>query len=244
MTANSLSAPHSPAPQAALQPEAASQQGTIPRALLLDFGSVISISAFERHRQTEQMLKLAAGSLSWLGPFDPRSDPLWEAMQRDEMTERDYWAIRARELGLAVGEPGWDMATLLARVRQTDPNDVVRPQMRRLIRLARAAGIRVGMLSNEFELFYGADMAQRIDVLRDMDAIVDATHTKILKPDPRAYALGLEALRCAPQDVLFVDDQFRNIAGAVCAGLQTQYFDLRDVAGNIAAIAARLKLTL
>jgi len=39
-----------------------------------------------------------------------------------------------------------------------------------------------------------------------------------------------------------VDDQFRNIAGAIRAGLQAQFFDLRDVAGNIAAIEARLKL--
>jgi putative hydrolase of the HAD superfamily len=44
--------------------------------------------------------------------------------------------------------------------------------------------------------------------------------------------------------MLFVDDQFRNIAGAVRAGLQAQYFDLRDVPGNVAAIAARLKLAL
>jgi FMN phosphatase YigB (HAD superfamily) len=43
--------------------------------------------------------------------------------------------------------------------------------------------------------------------------------------------------------VLFVDDQFRNIAGAVAVGMQTQYFDIRDVRGNVAAIVARLNLT-
>jgi putative hydrolase of the HAD superfamily len=213
-----------------------------PRALLLDFGSVISVSAFERHRQTEQLLNLPAHSLTWLGPLDPDTDPEWVAMQRDEMTEREYWALRARELGLAVGESDWDMATMLARLRHTDPNNAVRPEMRRLIRQARAGGIRVAMLSNEFELFYGPGMLERIDVLREMDAVVDATHTKILKPDPRAYQLALDALKLPPRDVLFVDDQFRNIAGAVRVGLQVQHFDLRDVAGNVAAIAARLKL--
>lgn len=215
-----------------------------PRALLLDFGSVISVSVFERHRQTERTLNLPADSLTWLGPLAPQTDPLWGAMLRDEVTERDYWATRAREVGLALGEPGWDMATLMARLRQPDPNALVRPDMRRLIRAARARGILVGVLSNEFELFYGAAMAGRIDVMRDMDVIIDATHTKILKPDPRAYAMALDALKCAAPDVLFVDDQFRNIAGAVRAGLQTQYFDLRDVGGNIAAIAARLKVVL
>jgi putative hydrolase of the HAD superfamily len=216
---------------------------TPPRALLLDFGSVISISAFERHRQTERALGLRSGSLTWRGPIDPTTDPLWVAMQRDEITEREYWAARARELGEMVGEPGWDMATMLARLRQPDANAVVRPQMQRLIYAAREMGIRVGVLSNEFELFYGPGMVEQIDVLRGMDVVIDATHTQILKPDPRAYALALEGLHCRAQEVLFVDDQFRNIAGAIQAGLQAQYFDLRDVPGNIAAVAARLQIS-
>jgi putative hydrolase of the HAD superfamily len=220
------------------------RNGATPRALLLDFGAVISLSAFERHRQTESALHLTPNSLTWMGPLDPESDPLWGAMQRDEISEREYWAIRARELGEAVGESGWDMATMSARLQQGDPNSVVRPEMDRLIRAARAQGILVGVLSNEAELFYGAAIVQRIDILRDMDAMIDATHTKILKPDPLAYTLALEALGCKAWEVLFVDDQFRNIAGAVRVGLQTQYFDLRDVGGNVAAIAARLNLVI
>ena len=219
-------------------------RNSTPRALLLDYGSVISVSAFERHAETERILQLAPESLTWLGPLDPTTDPLWSAMQRDEITEREYWASRANELGLAVGESGWDMLTMAKRLRGTDPNSAIRPEMQHLVRRARASGIRVGVLSNEFELFTGAGMAERIDVLREMDVFVDATHTKILKPDPRAYALAVEAFKCQPREVLFVDDQFRNVAGAVRAGLQAQFFDLRDVAGNIAAIAARLRLNL
>jgi putative hydrolase of the HAD superfamily len=243
VTAGSLNLSRPAASSTTAAPSAARADAT-PRALLLDFGGVISVSAFERHRQTEQLLNLPPESLTWLGPLDPDTDPPWVAMQRDEITEREYWAMRARELGLAVGESNWDMATMLSRLRHTDPNNAVRPQMRRLIRQARAGGIRLGMLSNEFELFYGAGMLERIDVLREMEIIVDATHTKILKPDPRAYQLALEGLRLPAREVLFVDDQFRNIAGAVRAGLQAQHFDLRDIDGNIAAIAARLKLTL
>ena len=213
-----------------------------PKALLLDFGSVISVSVFERHRDTEALLGLPAGSLGWMGPMAPDTDPLWQAMQRDEITERNYWESRARELGEAVGEPGWDVLTMLTRVRQTDPNAVVRPRMKTLIRQARALGIRVGILSNELELFYGKEFLSRMDILGEMEVIVDATHNHILKPDPRAYALAVEALALKPEEILFVDDQFRNIAGAVKAGLQTQYFDLRDISGNIAAVAARLGL--
>lgn len=213
-----------------------------PRGLLLDFGSVISVSIFERHPQTEERLGLPGGTLTWLGPLAPQTDPLWQSMQRDEISERDYWATRARELGEAVGERDWDVLTMQSRARQVDPNQAVRPEMQRLIRSARARGIKLAVLSNELELFNGKEFMSRIDVLKSFDAIIDGTHTGILKPDPRAYALAAEAMDLPAAEILFVDDQFRNIAGAVKAGLQTQHFDLRDVPGQIAAVAARLNL--
>ena len=37
--------------------------GAVIRGLLLDFGSVISVSVFERHRQTEQLLGLPTSDL-------------------------------------------------------------------------------------------------------------------------------------------------------------------------------------
>jgi putative hydrolase of the HAD superfamily len=213
---------------------------TAPRGLLLDFGSVISVSLFERHRDTERVLGLPQGSLTWLGPLDPATDAAWQAMQRDEISERDYWRLRARELGQAVGEPQWDVLTMLTQLRHTDPNAVVRPAVKRLVQRAREAGIAVGILSNELELFYGADFLSRMDVLQEFEVIVDATRTQVLKPDPRAYQLALDEMGLPAHQVLFVDDQFRNIAGALRCGLQVQYFDLRDVPGQIAAIEARL----
>jgi putative hydrolase of the HAD superfamily len=173
----------------------------------------------------------------------PETDPLWQAMQRDELTEREYWAIRARELGTVLGDPSWDTTIMLQRVRQGRPQEVVRPEVRALLTEARARGLRLGILSNEMELFYGQEYLLQMDVLHFFDAIVDATHTHILKPDSRAYQLAVGKLQVPAADVLFVDDQFRNITGALRAGLQVHYFDLRDIAGNIAAIAARLRIS-
>lgn len=212
--------------------------------LLLDFGAVITFSIFERHRHIEQVLGLPAGTLKWQGPIAPHTDSLWQSMQRDEISEREYWARRAAEIGRLVGANDWDMRAFLARVREENPADVVRPEMRALIGACRARGIAVGILSNEMELFYGARFLAGMDLLQHMDAIVDGTHTGILKPDPRSYARALELMRLNPADVLFVDDQLRNIDGAVRAGLKTLHFDLRDVRGSIAAIGARLGLPM
>jgi len=215
-----------------------------PRGLLLDFGAVISVSVFERHRETEMLLGLPPGSLTWMGPLAPATDPLWQAMQRDEITEREYWAARARELGTSVGEADWDVLRMLTRLRQVDPNAIIRPEVERLIHAARAQGIKVGILSNDLELFYGKELLSKMDVLQEIGTIVDASHSGILKPAPRAYELAIEAMQLAPEKILFVDDQFRNIAGAVKAGLQTHHFDLRDVCGQVSAIAARLGVSL
>lgn len=223
---------------------AAASTGGRPQGLLLDFGSVISVSMFERHPQTEEILDLPRGSLTWMGPMAPQTDSLWQAMQADEITEREYWERRAIEMGEAVGERNWDVLTMLTRIRQVDPNAVVRPEMKRLIKTARADGIEVGILTNELELFYGKEFLSRMDILDEFEIIIDATHNGILKPDPRSYAMAIEAMDLPAHDILFVDDQFRNIAGGFKAGLQTQYFDLRDVSGQIAAIASRLHIAL
>jgi putative hydrolase of the HAD superfamily len=76
-----------------------------------------------------------------------------------------------------------------------------------------------------------------------MDVVVDATHTRILKPDPRAYALAVERLRVAPEAIVFADDQKRNIEGALQAGLNGIFFDVCDVPRSIGAMRAALGLT-
>jgi putative hydrolase of the HAD superfamily len=215
---------------------------SMPTGLLLDFGSVITYSLFEKHRETEISLGLAPGSLTWLGPLDPQNDALWQSMQRDEISERDYWAARAAELGRACGEEGWDMFALLRRIRHTEPDAAVRPQMLGLVRRAARHGIRVGVLSNELELFNGKHFKERLAVMREIAVLVDGSHSKILKPQPEAYAAAVAAMGLPAARLLFVDDQMRNIVGAHQFGLQTQLFDLRDPDGSCRAVLTRLGL--
>ena len=74
------------------------------KALILDFGGVVTRTLFETHRHTERALGLQPDTLTWLGPFDPSTDPLWVEMQNRAITERDYWMTRTREVGALLGE--------------------------------------------------------------------------------------------------------------------------------------------
>lgn len=196
------------------------------RALILDFGGVISRTLFETHAVTEQALGLAPGTLTWRGPFDPANDALWREMQAERLSERDYWLARSREVGALLGER-WDrMETFVQRARGADVAAVIRPEAVAAIEAASAAGCKLAVLSNELDLFYGAGFRDRLPLLQRFDVIVDATYTGILKPDRRAYEMCTEALGIAPADCVFVDDQRRNVWGAMNLGWQTVQFDV------------------
>jgi len=210
------------------------------KALVLDFGGVISRTLFETHDLSEAALGLAPGTLTWRGPFHPAGDAPWRAMQAGEMTERDYWALRMRETGDLIGEVWTEFPQFVGRLRGADPAAVIRPEALDAIGRAKAAGCRLAILSNELDLFYGADFRTRLPFLSDFDAIVDATYTGILKPDPRAYAAVMDALGFAAVDCVFVDDQMKNIAGAETAGMQAVAFDVTDPQRSYAEALRRL----
>ena len=211
---------------------------TLAKALIFDFGGVISRTLFETHAQTEATLGLPSGSLTWRGPFDPETDPLWRDMQADRISERDYWYARTRELGEMVGQTWTELSNLVKVVRGDAPAQVIRPEFLETIAAARASEVRLAVLSNELDLFYGAEFREKLSFLDHFEVIVDATYTGILKPDPRAYRVLLDKLDLAPGDCVFVDDQDRNITGAEKVGLRTVAFDVTRPAESYARVHA------
>lgn len=210
------------------------------KALILDFGGVISRTLFETHALSEAALGLAAGTLTWQGPFAPETDTLWQAMQADQISERDYWLQRTREVGRLLDEEWTEMQTFVQRARGSDVAAVIRPEAVSAIQQAKALGYKLGILSNELDLFYGADFRERLPLLKNFDVIVDATYTGILKPDPRAYQACLQALGVAAVQAVFVDDQARNIEGAKACGFQVVTFDVFEPAQSFSKALQRL----
>lgn len=214
------------------------------KALVLDFGGVVSKTMFETHALSEKALGLPAGTLGWQGPFDPVNDPLWQKMQRDEISERDYWHRRTSEVASLLGEEWTEMQTFVQRARGADPDAIVRPEARRAISAIHAAGYRLAVLSNELDLFYGADFRRKLPMLDVFELIVDATYTGILKPDPRAYQMVSDGMNLPLSACVFVDDQLRNITGAQRAGMRTVHFDVTNPEKSYAEALNYFGLTL
>ena len=198
------------------------------KALILDFGGVISRTLFETHDITEKALGIPAGSLTWKGPFDPESDPLWQKMQADTISERDYWLTRTVETGELIGKHWTTMQEFVQAARGAEPEKILRSEAIETIKTAEQAGKKLAILSNELDLFYGQGFSKKLPLLKPFNVISDATYTKILKPDSRAYTSCIEELGLAADDCVFVDDQMRNIQGAIEVGMATVHFDVSD----------------
>jgi putative hydrolase of the HAD superfamily len=214
------------------------------KALVLDYGGVISKTPFEDWRNTEKALGLPKGSITITGPLDPSKDPEWRAMQAGEMTEREYWFQMMGRVCKMVGEDWRDMQTFIRRGRGNDPLRNTRPEALATIKAAKEAGCKLAILSNELDLFYGPEMRKKLTFLEDFDTIVDATYTKILKPDPRAFAFVTDALNMAAEDCVFVDDQMKNIKGGVAAGMDCVHFDVTKPAESYQEVREKLGIEL
>ena len=179
---------------------------------------------------------LPPGTLKWRGPFDPKNDKLWQSMQAEEISERDYWLVRTKEVAKLVNIKWSQMSEFVKAARGADPTSIIRPEFLEVIVTAKLKGVRLAILSNELDLFYGSDFREKLNFLEDFEVIHDATYTKILKPTPDAYiSLNLRA-----KDCLFIDDQKRNIDGAKNIGLSTIHFNVIEPRASYKEVVDRL----
>src|SRR3954447_24822315 len=150
-------------------------------------------------------------------------DLLREAFRHDEQTraaliafeegrmDDDRFAARLVEaLGLAPERAEGLIDRMMAGA-------TVEPDMVAMVRAARAAGVRVAMVSNSWgELRYPADLVAEL-----FDATVISGREGFRKPDTRMYTLGAERLGVAPEACVMVDDLPFNLEPAAALGMAT-----------------------
>lgn len=217
--------------------------GAPTRALLLDLGGTVFRCGSEMMGRYGEHRPAVRDVVARRGPLGPEHDPLWDAMLAAEITEREYWGRRAAEVGRALGEE-WDVRHFMHELYSLPGVELMRPGAADLIADARAAGHRVGVLSNDLVAFHGDAALSRHPFLAAVDALVDGSVTGVLKPDPQAYALAAEQLGAPPTDIVFVDDMPWNVEGARAAGMIALQLDLTDPAAVFDAARTALGLPL
>jgi putative hydrolase of the HAD superfamily len=186
--------------------------------LLLDIGGVLYSTGVRLAGLLAECEPAMRPVIEEIGGIASDRDELWQRMLRREVTERDYWAQRAAEFGAAVGE-AWDTRAMMRRFYELPEQEWLCAATIELMADTKAAGLRLGALTNDMTAFHGAEWVARQEHLKLFDVIVDASLTGVMKPDPRAFHGGAEALGLPPEQIVFLDDMPWNIEGARRAGM-------------------------
>jgi putative hydrolase of the HAD superfamily len=212
------------------------------RGLLLDIGGVVLEPGpvlVNRLAQTEPAL---GRLLDPIGGAAGEGDDLWRRMLAGEVTERAYWAQRSAEITTALGRPG-DTRALMDLLFAGPVEGWLRAQTLDLMAQVKAAGLRLGALTNDMADFHGAEWVAKQAWVDLFDVVVDGSLTGILKPDPRAFAAGVRAMRLPADQVVYLDDMPWNVDGGRAAGLVAVAMPHGDPAPVLAEVRSMLGLT-
>lgn len=138
----------------------------------------------------------------------------WKKAQSGIISDAEYWADVAEQLGLDKGELGEFR-------RDYFSGDELDQEMVTFIRELRPH-CRIGLLSNASPRLQ--ELLDSSGVTELFDVIVISGRVGVQKPDPEIYRLVLERLGVAPEETIFVDDFARNIEAAERLGMETMHF--------------------
>lgn len=190
------------------------------KAVLWDFGGVITESPFDAFARYEVEHALPAGFLRQLNATNSDNNA-WARLERREVTVEEFcshFEEEARRAGHAV--VALDVLSLLS--------GAIRPAMVEALRRCRAR-LKTGLLTNNFVTGDGSGVRTDIqEALALFDVVVESSELGIRKPDPRFYELACELLAIDPSEAVFLDDLGINLKPARALGMRTIKVDDPD----------------
>jgi putative hydrolase of the HAD superfamily len=151
--------------------------------------------------------------------------PLYE-LEKGDLSEVDFLTKLADALEPALGHRPELHRFSEIYFEALHPN----PPMIDLMREAKAAGYRMGMLTNnvrEWESLWRS----MLPVDEIFEVVVDSGFVGLRKPDPEIYELTLERLDAVPaEECLFIDDVDVNCAAARELGMSAVHYQHNDQA--------------
>jgi putative hydrolase of the HAD superfamily len=183
-----------------------------PRALILDFGEVLTKP--QPRESIERMATLARL------PFDAFVQRYWRHRRAYDggLPAAEYWARVLDGLGDLRGNT-------ISHLIETDAlswSDF-RPAVWDIAARFRAGGGRTAMLSNGVPEIISRVRAER-SLEEWFDVVIVSCEVGCSKPDPAIYHICLERLGVPAREALFVDDRLENLEAAAAVGLGTFHF--------------------
>jgi putative hydrolase of the HAD superfamily len=187
-------------------------------AVIFDFGGVITSSPFEAFRRLEAERGLPRDFIRRINAANPDGNA-WARLERSEIDLAAFDALFAEEaavLGHAL--PGAEVLKLIA--------GEIRPEMVAALDRLRAAGYRLGCITNNMRGERGPGMARNneamdryAEVFARFEQVIESAAAGVRKPDPRIYAMMCEALALPAEACVYLDDLGINCKPAAAMGM-------------------------
>jgi putative hydrolase of the HAD superfamily len=173
------------------------------------------------------------------GPPDPQAHSKLLAISGvpEEIFEKAYWAHRLDyDADILNGQTYWQTVARDSGVGFTAQQIVhllevdarmwmnLNPAMMAWVPRIKAAGFRIGILSN---MGYGVleQMLACFSWLSQFDQLTWSCELGVVKPDPAIYLHTIKKLNVKPEQALFIDNLQKNIVGAEEVGLRAALFE-------------------
>ncbi len=185
------------------------------KAVLFDFGGVVTSSPFEAFARYEQANDLPVGLIRTINSTNP-DDNAWAKLERSDVDAAGF----ARLFEAEAAERG----------HRVDGNAIldclagqVRPAVVAAIDRIKDAGLATACLTNNF-----TPRAQQQDarpeqaaVMQRFDVVVESSVVGVRKPEEAFYRIALERLGIEATEAVFLDDLGINLKPARAMGMTT-----------------------
>jgi putative hydrolase of the HAD superfamily len=180
------------------------------KAVLWDFGGVISTSPFESFNRYEDANGLPRDFLRGLNATNGDTNA-WAHLERRDFTIeqfKDAYEAEARAAGYEI-----DALQVLAALQGE-----MRPEVFEMIDAINAAGFVNAGVTNNFTPMEPGELHAKFKV------IIESSRVGVRKPDPRFYETACDALAVTPQECVYLDDLGINLKPAKAMGMTTIKF--------------------
>jgi putative hydrolase of the HAD superfamily len=187
------------------------------RAVLFDFGGVVTTSPFDAFASFEQAAGLPDGIIREINSTNPDTNA-WARFERNHI-DRERFVELFGEEAAALGHEidGGAVLDLL--------HGDLRPEMVKAIRTCKDRGLKTACLTNNIssgEAGSGEDEPGEFgEVMALFDEIVESSKVGARKPELRFYELAWERLGVQPGECVFLDDLGVNLRPARAMGMTT-----------------------
>lgn len=189
------------------------------RAVLWDFGGVISTSPFDAFRRYEEERGLPRDFLRRVNSTDPHSNA-WACFERGEIDAAVFgerFLAESTALGHAIH--GREILALIA--------GDIRPRMVEALKKVKTR-YRIACLTNNMPHGHGPSMtaspdraAKVAEVISLFEVVVESSKAGVRKPEPAFYQRACSLLGIQPTEAVFLDDLGINLKPAAAMGMTT-----------------------